>query len=65
MQSKYVNISINSVIVGPTLSKNIAPQDCNASDFIKRLDHTLCLFPDDAQEIEPIIRCLNNSSVFE
>ena len=35
--------------VGPTLSKNIPPQDCNASDFIERLDHTLYLFPTDAQ----------------
>ena len=26
--------------VGPTLSKNIPQQDCNASDFIERLDHT-------------------------
>ena len=36
--------------VGPTLSKNIPPQDCSASDFI------------DAQELETIIKCLNNSS---
>ena len=48
--------------VGPTLSKNIPPQDCNASDFIERLDHTLYLFPTDAQELETIIKCLNNSS---
>ena len=48
--------------VGPALSKNIPPQDCNASDFIERLDHTLYLFPTDAQELETIIKCLNNSS---
>ena len=48
--------------VGPTLSKNIPPQDCNASDFIERLDHALYLFPTDAQELETIIKCLNNSS---
>ena len=48
--------------VGPTLSKNNPQQDCNASDFIERLDHTLYLFPTDAQELETIIKCLNNSS---
>ena len=63
MLLKYVNISMDFFInVGPTLSKNIPPQDSNASDFIVRLDHTLYLFPTDAQELETIIKCLNNSS---
>ena len=41
--------------VGPTLSKTIPQQDCNATDFIERLDHALYLFPTDAQELETII----------
>ena len=48
--------------VGPTLSKNIPLQDSGASDFIERLEHTLYLFPTDIQEMETIIKNLNNSS---
>ena len=48
--------------VGPTLSKNIPLQDSGASDLIERLEHTLHIFPTDIQEMETIIKNLNNSS---
>ena len=48
--------------VGPTLSENILPKDSNASDFIERLCHALYPFPSDAQELQTIVKCLNNSS---
>ena len=45
---EHFNVLLTNV--GPTLSKNIPPpQDCNASDFIERLGHTLDLFHTDAQ----------------
>ena len=51
-----------SINVGPTLSKNIPLQDSGASNFIERLEHTLYLFPTNIQEMETIIKNLNNSS---
>ena len=48
--------------VWPTLSENIPLQDSGASDFIEKLEHTLYLFPIDIQEMETIIKNLNNSS---
>ena len=56
------HFNIFSINVGPTLSKNIPLQDSGASNFMERLEHTLYLFPTNIQEMETIIKNLNNSS---